>query len=169
MKSSNDFGLPSHLAKLLGIRVAGITFIVAALLSVTATLTAQEHGETSGDAARVMALETLWKQAELDKDVRALSQLVPETFVYVDIGGSLRTKAEFLESVKSGPEHPTEIRNESLVAHAYANTVVVTGVYREKGTIGGKHYSRRGRFTDTWIQTNGAWLCVASQSTLTEN
>jgi hypothetical protein len=66
MKSSKDFGLPSHLANLLGIKVAGITFIVAALLSTTAALTAQEHGETSGDAARVMALETLWKQAEVD-------------------------------------------------------------------------------------------------------
>jgi ketosteroid isomerase-like protein len=168
MKSSIDFGLQSHLANRLGVRLPGILFIVAALLSTTAALTAQEHGESSGDAARVMALETLWKQAEVDKDVRALSQLVAETFFYVDIGGSLRTKSEFLESVKSGPEHPTEIRNESLVAHAYANTVVATGVYREKGTIGGKHYSQRGRFTDTWIQVNGAWLCVASQSTLTE-
>jgi Domain of unknown function (DUF4440) len=168
MNSWNDFRLQNHLANLPGIRCAGIAFIVAALLSTTAALTAQEHGETGGDAARVMALETLKNQAEVDKDVRALGQLIPETFSYVDTGGSLRTRAEFLESVKSGSEHPTEIRNESLVAHAYASTVVVTGVYREKGTSGGKHYSRRGRFTDTWIQVNGAWLCVASQSTLTE-
>lgn len=168
MNSWNDFRLQNHLANLPGIRCAGLALIVATVLSTTAALTSQEHGETSGDAARVMALETLKNQAEVDKDTRALSQLVPETFSYVDIGGSLRTKAEFLESVKSGSEHPTEIRNESLVAHAYASTVVVTGVYREKGTAGGKHYSRRGRFTDTWIQANGAWLCVASQSTLTE-
>jgi hypothetical protein len=168
MKNSNDVGLQNRLANLPGIRLAAIMFIFAALLSTTATLMAQEHGESSGDAARVMALETLRNQAEVDKDARALSQLVAETFIYVDTGGNLRTKAEFLDNVKSGPEHPTEIRHESLVAHAYANTVVVTGVYREKGTNGGKHYSRRGRFTDTWIQVNGAWLCVASQSTLTE-
>jgi hypothetical protein len=104
----------------------------------------------------------------VNKDVRALSQLLAETFFHVDIGGSLRTKSEFLESVKSRPEHPTEIRNESLVARAYANTVVATGVYREKGTNGGKYYSQRVRFTDTWIQVNGPWLCVASQSTLAE-
>jgi hypothetical protein len=168
MKNSNDVGLASHPANPSGIRVAGIMFIFAALLSATAALMAQEHAERSEDAARVMALETLRNQAEVDRDVRALSQLVAETFIYVDTGGNLRTKAEFLDSVKSGPEHPTDIRHESLVAHAYANTVVVTGVYREKGTNGGKHYSQRGRFTDTWIQVNGAWLCVASQSTLTE-
>jgi len=113
-----------------------------------------------------MALETLWNQAEVDKDVRALSQLIPDTFVYVDFDGSIKTKPEFLESVKSGPERPTEIKSESIIANTYANAVVVTGVHREKGTLGGKHYARRGRFIDTWIQTNGSWLCVASQSTL---
>jgi hypothetical protein len=49
-----------------------------------------------------MALETLWNQAEVDKDVRALNQLVHETFLYVDNDGGLRSKAEFLESVKNG-------------------------------------------------------------------
>jgi len=169
MKSWNDFGLQNHLSNLLAIRSTALVFVVAALLSLTAALTAQESAETKGDATRVMALETLWNQAEVDKDVRALGQIVPETFIYVDIDGSLRTKSEFLESVKNGPEKPSEIRNEAMLAHAYANTVVVTGVYREKGTIGGKRYSRRGRFTDiTWIKVESGWQCVASQSTLVE-
>ena len=82
-----------------------------------------------------LALETLWNQAEVDKDVRALSQLVPDTFVYVDIDGSVKTKPELLDSVKSGPNHPTEIKNESVIANTYANTVIVTGVHREKGPL----------------------------------
>jgi ketosteroid isomerase-like protein len=141
---------------------------MAILLTATTAFDAQEVGDPSGDAARVMALETLWNQAEVDKDVRALGQIVPDTFIYVDIDGSLRTKAEFLESVKIGLEKPSEIRNEAMLAHAYANTVVVTGEYREKGTAGGKRYSRRGRFTDTWIKVESGWQCVASQSALVE-
>src|SRR6266852_6408926 len=168
MKSVKDFGFQNHLANLPEIRFAGIALIVVALLSATAALTAQENGETNGVAARVMALETLWNQAEVDKDVRALSQLIPYTFIYVDIDGSLRTKSEFLESVKSGTEKPSEIRNESMVAHAYGKTVVVSGVYREKGIASGRHYSRKGRFTDTWIKLDSGWQCVASQSTLIE-
>src|SRR5207245_9308802 len=97
-----------------------------------------------------------------------LGQLVTGTFIDAGIDGSLRKKSEFLESVKSGAEKPSEIRNESMVAHAYGNTVVVTSVYREKGIVSGKHYSRRGRFTDTWIKVDGGWQCVASQSTLLE-
>jgi len=168
MTSSSGFGFHDHLGSLTGIRFAAIAFSAVLLLSATAALTAQEHEENNGDAARVMALETLWNQAEVDGDVRALSQLVPETFIYVDIDGSLRTKSEFLELMKNTPEKPSELRNESMVAHAYGNTVVVSGVYREKGTVGGKRYSRRGRFTDTWIKVKSGWQCVASQSTLIE-
>ena len=48
----------------------------------------------------------------------------------------------------------------------YAGSAVVTGVYREKGMNHGKPYPRRGRFTDTWVYRDNAWVCVASQSTL---
>jgi hypothetical protein len=43
---------------------------------------------------------------------------------------------------------------------------VVVGVYREKGTRHGKRYLHRERFVDTWLNREGAWVCVASQSTL---
>jgi hypothetical protein len=43
----------------------------------------QDRGENAADAARVMALKTLWNQAEVDADVRALSQIVSDTFIYV--------------------------------------------------------------------------------------
>jgi hypothetical protein len=50
--------------------------------------------------------------------------------------------------------------------HIYGEAAVVNGIYRDKGTEKGKPFSRRGRFTDTWIHQNGTWQCVASQSTL---
>src|ERR1700739_2096840 len=99
MKSSHDSALQSHLAPPPAMRFAGITLLVAALLSMTAGLTAQEHDETGAVAARVMALETLWNQAQVDRDAHALGQLVPETFFYVDTAGNLKTQSEFLESV----------------------------------------------------------------------
>ncbi len=134
----------------------------------TASLTAQDNPETAVDASRVMALETLWNQAEVSRDASALTQLIPDTFFSIDSEGTIRTQEEFLGYLKTSPDHPIEIKNESLVAHTYANTVVVTGIYRRKGTAAGKHSAERGRFTHTWIQLKGAWLCVARQSTLTD-
>ena len=53
-----------------------------------------------------------------------------------------------------------------MTAHVYGDSAIVTGIYREKGVAKGKPYLRRGRFTDTWVYQNSAWVCVASQSTL---
>jgi hypothetical protein len=118
------------------------------------------------DKRRLLALETAWNHAEEAKNIVALDQLLHETLVYVDYDGSLMTKAEFLNSAKAPDLHPAQIVNDSAMANVYGDAAVVTGTYREKGVFKGKPYMRRGRFTDTWIQQNGTWQCVASQSTL---
>ena len=141
------------------------------LLSLLIFLTAagagisQLGGDSHGDVARVLALETLWNQAEVNRDVHALTQLISESLVFVDTDGSLRGKTEFLKNVANTEEHIQEIRNESVTTHVYPNTVIVNGIFSEKGTVKGKAYSRRARFTDTWVSVGGSWFCAASQST----
>jgi len=39
---------------------------------------------------------------------------------------------------------------ESMTAHMFGGTVIVTGIYVTKGVEKGKPYVRRGRFVDTW-------------------
>ena len=134
------------------------------LLCIIAASHAQDAKDADG--IRVMTLETLWNEAEVHRDVKALNQLLAEKFIFVDIDGSLKNKTEFLDSVKSPPEELGTVVNESMNAKVYEGVVIVSGVYHEKGTIGGKPYSRRGRFTDTWTRQNSGWLCAASQSTL---
>lgn len=143
-----------------------VVLLLVLLIAATAAFTAQKADDNSGEVAKVKFLETLWNQAEVEQDTRALGDMVPETFTYIDIDGSFKTKSEFLESIKTSPEKPSEIRNESIVVHVYGDTVVATGVYREKGSSAGKLYSRRGRFTDTWVKAKNTWQCVASQLTL---
>lgn len=75
-------------------------------------------------------------------------------------------RRQFLASISTATYHPEQIVNDSMKAQAYDHAVIVTGTYREQGMENGKAYIRRGRFTDTWIQENGAWLCAASQETL---
>jgi Domain of unknown function (DUF4440) len=118
------------------------------------------------EQTRILALENAWNQAEEHKDVRALDTLLDSTLVYVDYDGSIMDKAQFIASVKAPSLHPEQIVNESMTAHVYAGSAVVTGVYREKGVKNGKRYERRGRFTDTWVYRDQIWMCVASQSTL---
>jgi len=118
------------------------------------------------DEGRILALETAWNHAEQNKDVAALDQLLAPQLVYIDYDGSISTKQEFLANVKSEGLSPEQITNDQQTVHVYGDCAVVTGIYREKGVNKGKPYSRRGRFTDTWVKMNDTWQCVASQSTL---
>jgi len=123
----------------------------------------------SADEGRILALETAWNHAEQTKDVAALDQLLSTQLIYVDYDGSLSSKQEFLASVKSEGLSPEQIVNEQQTAHVFGDCAVVNGIYREKGINKGKPYTRRGRFTDTWVKVGGTWQCVASQSTLIQH
>ena len=118
------------------------------------------------DKTRVLSLENAWNEAESHKDGKALNALLTASFAYTDSDGSFMNKSEFLASITDPGYDPSHIVNEGMRADVYEHAVVVTGRYREEGTDKGKHYTRRGRFTDTWVQQNGAWLCAASQETL---
>jgi ketosteroid isomerase-like protein len=120
----------------------------------------------SADEGRVLDLEIAWNRAEQSKDTVALDQLLSPQFLSTDYDGSISNKQEFLASIKRDGLVPEQITNEEQTAHVFGACAVVTGIYREKGVNKGKPYSRRGRFTDTWVKTNGSWQCVASQSTL---
>jgi ketosteroid isomerase-like protein len=121
---------------------------------------------SDAEQSKIIALENAWNQAEEHKDVGALDLLLHPDLVYIDYDGSMMTKGEFIASVKAPALHPEKIVNESMTAHVFGDSAVVTGIYREKGVDKGKPYLRRGRFTDTWVYQNGVWVCVASQSTL---
>ncbi len=148
-------------------------FRLAATLSVSLlALVVFSHARpqsTSDEEGRVLALETAWNHAEQAKDVVALDQLLAPELVYVDYDGSFLNKQEFLAAVKSAGLSPAQIVNEQQSAVVFGDCAVVTGIYREKGTSNGKPYTRRGRFTDTWVKSNNTWRCVASQSTLIQH
>jgi ketosteroid isomerase-like protein len=136
--------------------------LIASCLSAASQTTADVEAERT----RILALENAWNLAEEHKDANALDGLLASTMVYVDYDGRFMDKAQFMASIKAPSLHPEQIVNESMTAHVYGDSAIVTGVYREKGVAAGKPYLRRGRFTDTWVNQNGTWVCVASQSTL---
>ena len=123
----------------------------------------QLFAQTS-DTTRVLSLENAWNEAETHRDVKAIAALLAPTFVYTDTDGVFLDRSQYLAGLSDVIS--SLIVNEGMKAESYGDTIVVTGTFREEGTDNGKHYLRRGRFTDTWIHRNSEWLCVASQETL---
>jgi len=118
------------------------------------------------EKARVLSLENAWNEAEKHKDGKAIDGLLAPTFSYTDSDGTFMNKQQYLASIREAGYRPDQIVNDAMNVQAYEHAVVVTGTYREKGTEKGKAYSRRGRFTDMWVQEKGGWLCAASHETL---
>jgi len=127
---------------------------------------AQDSSKRGAEEGHLLALESAWNHAEQSKDAVALNQLLGELLVYVDYDGTLLNKKEFLETTLHNNVQQEQINNDGMAVHLYGDAAVVTGVYRDKGIEKGKAFQRHGRFTDTWVNQNGAWQCVASQSTL---
>lgn len=138
----------------------GMCLVTAVLFaSSLLPLSAQDSGK-----ARVLALENAWNEAEGHRDVNALAVLLAPTFAYTDADGAFMDKQQFLAGIRTSGS--SQIVNEGMKAESYGNVIIVTGSYKEQGSENGKSFNHRGRFTDTWVEKDGQWLCVASQETL---
>jgi len=142
-------------------RTLPLLFALIALFSV------QNISRAQGDETKIIALENLWNQIQINHDADAMAKMLDKDFVLTDYDGSVMNKAQFLASIRDSANQLTVEVSEDMKLHAHGETVIVTGATHEKGTLKGKPYQHQGHFTDTWIKKNGQWLCVASQLSLT--
>jgi ketosteroid isomerase-like protein len=137
---------------------AFLTILLLAPVAIT-----QDSSSTAGDESKIIALENLWNQMQINHDADAMAKMLDDDFVLTDYDGSVMNKVQFLDSIRDKSDVLTVEVSESMRLHPHGTTVVVVGATHEKGTSKGKPYAHNGRFTDTWIKKNGQWICVASQ------
>jgi len=125
-----------------------------------------QNRPTDPDEIQIKQLERAWNQAEAKQEVKEVSAILADTFVYTDYDGSFMTRAEYMKWIVAPAQKADHLYDEGITVQVYGNAAVAIGIYRETGTNKGKPYVIRSRFTDTWIKRNGVWLCVASHSTL---
>lgn len=137
---------------------------ILALACATAMLISAQDDDATA-RAQVVALEKAWNQAYKARDTTALAAILDNSLVLVEDDGSLKTKSEFLASVKSSNANQEQVAPESLTVRVFGNTAIAIGVIATKETRGGKSVVRRERFIDTWINRNGSWICIATDAT----
>jgi len=140
------------------------TLFIATLIGGSARpMFAQDDEATA--RAKVLGLEKAWNQAYKAGDIKALSAILDNSLVLVEDDGSLKTKSEFLASVKAASVNEEQVAPESLTVRVFGSTAVAIGVIAVKETKGGKSVVHRERFIDTWIYKNGTWICIATDAT----
>ena len=109
--------------------------------------------------------ENRWEASFASHDPSVSQPMMASDFVGVYWDGKMMNKSEMLSQIKKDKDTYKSAVNEKLAVHMFAkNVAVVIGTAREKGTTkNGKAFDRQFRFTDTWIERNGQWQCVASQ------
>ncbi len=135
--------------------------VLAVILSASFALS-QTHNEVE---SKLLAMENAWNLAQKDHDAKALDALVADTFVNTDWDGTVSNKAQFLADAKDTAYKFESVGNTNVSVFIYGDTAIVAGTYHTTGTHKGKPFDSHGRFTDTWVQMDGKWKCVASATT----
>jgi ketosteroid isomerase-like protein len=126
-------------------------------------LAAQQADPREG---KLLVLERMWNEAQVNRDSAALEALVSSKFVNTEWDGDVSNKQKFLADIKDPLFKPTVLNIQDIKMNFFGDTAVVTGTYHAAGTYQGKSYDHVGRFTDTWIFDTGHWECVASHTSL---
>lgn len=139
-------------------------FLTLALVTLCASGLAAQQADPR--EAKLLVLERMWNEAQVNRDSAALNALVGSRFVNTEWDGEVSDKQKFLADIKDPHFKPTLANIQDVKMNFFGDTAVVTGTYHTAGTYQGKPYDHVGRFTDTWILENGQWQCVASHTSL---
>lgn len=140
--------------------------VLFVLIGVLLAPAAAQDNANADAVSKIMAMEKAWNQAFKFRDTKAIDALLDDSVVLVNDDGSLLSKAKFLAIVKASKSSDDEqVSPESISVHVMGGVAVATGVFRAKGTEGGKPYVRQNRFADTWVSKNGTWVCVSASAT----
>src|SRR5215469_11870690 len=116
--------------------------------------------------SKILVLERLWNEAQVNRDSAALDALVSSRFVNTEWDGEISDKQKFLAEIRDPRYKPAQATIQDVKMNFFGDAAVVTGVYHTAGTYQGKPYDHVGRFTDTWVMDMGKWQCVASHTSL---
>jgi len=136
-----------------------LAILLLALVCLISTLAPAQ--DDAAARSKVVALEKAWNQAYKLGDTKALGSILDDDIVLVEDDGSLKTKAQFLATVKAATSNEEQVVPESLTVHVFGKTAIAIGVIGVKGKSG----LRRERFIDTWLNKNGNWVCIATDAT----
>ncbi len=127
---------------------------------------AAQRSKEDSQQSKLLVMEHLWNEAQVNRDARALDFMIGTAFVNTEYDGEVSDKAKFLADIKDPQFNLSSLTIQDLKVSMYADSAVVVGIYRTKGSYQGRSYEHVGRFTDTWVYTEGRWQCVASHTSL---
>jgi uncharacterized protein (TIGR02246 family) len=120
--------------------------------------------QTASVEQELIKMETQWGEAWTKHDATSVDKLLADDFMVTMPDGSVLTKAQILEVIRSYKEEVTSLVTDEWKVRVYGDAAVVTARNTYKMQSAGKEDTFHERFTDTWIKREGQWRCVAAHN-----
>lgn len=139
----------------------------AATPAATTTAATATAGGKTNVAATIRDLETRWAASIAAHDATVPQQLVAADYIGVNSAGRIVNKATLIADMKRDKNTYDSAVNSGVTVRVHGNAAIAVGTTRQSGkTPAGEAFTYTYRWTDTWLQRNGQWQCVGSQSIL---
>lgn len=110
-------------------------------------------------------MEEAWRTAVLHADTGAMSNLLSDDYIAITPSGTLQTKEQALEKIRSGKVHVTALNMADRKVRFYAKTAVVTSEAYMEGTNSEGEVSGHFRYTRVYVKNaEGVWKIVSFEA-----
>jgi ketosteroid isomerase-like protein len=120
----------------------------------------------SGTAEAVKQLERDWSDAQKARDLDKLSQILADDWSGLGSDGARSTKKQFLDDVKSGVNKLDSFDIGPMDVKVIGTIAVVQGSDTEKSSNKGKDTSGKWVWMDVFVNRDGKWQALRSQSAM---
>jgi ketosteroid isomerase-like protein len=144
------------------LRISIVCVAALALLATTSSALAQR---VKSDQDTLIELEQRWDAAFHSHDQKFIETLLADEFVATYGDGSRGDKAKELSLALEDTQQVDSSTLDEFIVKVYGNTAVVWFTQHLVGPVKGKPVAVTYRYVDVWVNRDGVWKCVASQST----
>ena len=139
-----------------------VCLVVAVVIAVASPANAQR---VKSDQDTLIELEQKWDMAFRNRDATFIETLLADDFVVTYEDGTRGDKAKELSLAASFNQQIDSSTQDEFIIRVYGNTAVVWFTLHLLGPVNGNPVAITYRYVDVWVNRDGVWKCVASQST----
>jgi len=138
--------------------------VLFGVLIMALSVQAQMSSMAGGVAKSITDMEQQWASASKMSNPDSVAPLLADNFVNMDSDGTMSTKMQTLDRMKSAKWQTNEISDVKVTVHG--NTAIASGSWMGKGTAAnGTPVDAHEHWVDTWMKMpGGKWQCIASAS-----
>ena len=139
---------------------------LTAIVAFAAVPPARAQADNDAIKTKLKAMEDAWAKSQMSADhgASAVSEMLASDYAGISSKGKMQDKAAFIARIKEDTDTYASVVNDLVDVNVYGpNLAVVRGKSTETGKDKeGKEFKRSYIWTDTWLQRNGKWECLAS-------